>query len=59
MVSQMISIHQFEDGCLRVCLEEDGFHACMTCSSYHLVPDKEAQLKRKFAALSSAAFQPS
>lgn len=33
------------DGCVRVCLEVDGFTACTTVSSYHLVEDKFAQLQ--------------
>ena len=51
----MIDIHQFDDGCLRVCLDQDGFKVCATCSSYHLVPDKEAMLRRKVARLASEA----
>lgn len=33
------------DGCVRVCLEVDGFTACTTVSSHHLVEDKFAQLQ--------------
>ena len=34
------------DGCLRVCLEQDGFESCCVVSSYHLVDSKRPQLER-------------
>ena len=34
------------DGCLRVCLQQDGFESCCVVSSYHLVDSKKAQLER-------------
>ena len=34
-----------EDGCVKVCLKEDGFTACATVSSMHLAADKERQLR--------------
>jgi len=32
------------DGCVRVCLTENGFTACTIVSSWHLVEDKRRQL---------------
>ena len=34
------------DGCLRVCLQQDGFESCCVVSSYHLVESKRPQLER-------------
>lgn len=34
------------DGCLRVCLQQDGFESCCVVSSYHLVDSKKGQLER-------------
>ena len=34
------------DGCLRVCLQQDGFESCCVVSSYHLVDSKKPQLER-------------
>jgi len=34
------------DGCLRVCLEQDGFESCCVVSSHHLVDTKRSQLER-------------
>lgn len=32
------------DGCIRVCLTENGFTACCVVSSYHLIEGKRQQL---------------
>ena len=34
------------DGCLRVCLEQDGFESCCIVSSHHLVSSKRRQLEQ-------------
>ena len=36
------------DDCIKVTISRDGLHLTATVSSMHLVPDKEAQLKRLF-----------
>jgi len=41
-----LDVTHLPDDCYRVCLTENGVTNCTTCSSAHLIPDKEAQLKR-------------
>ena len=36
------------DDCIKVTISRNGLHLTATVSSMHLVPDKEAQLKRLF-----------
>ena len=36
------------DDCIKVTISRGGLHLTATVSSMHLVPDKEAQLKRLF-----------
>ena len=36
------------DDCIKVTISRNGLHPTATVSSMHLVPDKEAQLKRLF-----------
>ncbi|MGC6483336.1 MAG: hypothetical protein ACON4T_07220 [Synechococcus sp.] len=43
------------DGCLRVCLQQDGFESCCMVSSYHLVESKRPQLERANLRLASKA----
>jgi hypothetical protein len=40
-----MDLEQLDDGCIRVCLTEDGITACTTVSSHHLVEDKRRQLE--------------
>ena len=40
-----MDLEQLDDGCIRVCLTEDGITACTTVSSHHLTWEKEAQLE--------------
>jgi len=35
-----------DDGCIRVCLSEEGITACCIVSSHHLVEEKEKQLRQ-------------
>ena len=44
-----------EDGCLRVCLQQDGFESCCVASSHHLVDSKKRQLERANLRLASTA----
>jgi hypothetical protein len=37
--------HVLDDGCIRCCLEEDGFKSCCIVSSFHLVDSHINQLK--------------
>jgi hypothetical protein len=38
-------MNTLDDGCVHVCLTEDGFTACAIVSSMHLAADKEKQLR--------------
>jgi hypothetical protein len=52
-----LDVHQLPDGCYQVCLtSEDGITNCTVCSSAHLVPDKEAQLRRANQAAARQAY---
>ena len=42
-------ISTLSDDCVKVTISRGGLHLTATVSSMHLVPDKEAQLKRLFA----------
>ena len=42
------SITQLADDCIKVTISRGGMHLTATVTSHHLVPDKEAQLKRLF-----------
>ena len=35
-----------DDGCVKVCLSEEGITACCIVSSHHLVEEKERQLRQ-------------
>lgn len=52
-----LDVHQLEDGCYKVCLSEDGITSCTVCSSAHLIPDKEAQLRRANQEVAAMAFR--
>lgn len=41
-------ISTLADDCIKVTISRGGLHLTATVSSMHLVPDKEAQLKRLF-----------
>ena len=41
-------ISTLSDDCVKVTISRGGLHLTATVSSMHLVPDKEAQLKRLF-----------
>ena len=41
-------ITTLSDDCIKVTIGRGGLHLTATVSSMHLVPDKEAQLKRLF-----------
>ena len=41
-------ITTLSDDCVKVTISRGGLHLTATVSSMHLVPDKEAQLKRLF-----------
>ncbi len=41
-----MNVTTLADGCLRVCLEQDGFESCCVVSSHHLVNTKRGQLER-------------
>lgn len=47
-----LNLKTLDDGCIKVCLEEDGISACCIVSSHHLVQEKESQLRQ--AILSKA-----
>jgi hypothetical protein len=53
-----MDLEQLDDGCIRVCLTEDGITACTTVSSFHLVEDKRAQLEAAIAREALDAFNP-
>ena len=38
------SIENLDDGCVRVCLQEEALSICTTISSHHLIDDKWRQL---------------
>ena len=38
------SIENLDDGCVRVCLQEETLSICTTISSHHLIDDKWRQL---------------
>lgn len=40
-----LEMSTLDDGCVQVCLTEDGFTACAIVSSMHLAADKENQLR--------------
>lgn len=40
-----LEMNTLDDGCVRVCLTEDGFTECCTVSSMHLAAEKEKQLR--------------
>lgn len=42
----LMDVTTLSDGCLKVCLSEDGFESCCVVSSYHLVETKRPQLQR-------------
>jgi len=44
------------DGCIKVCYEEDGLRACSFVSSFHLVDQKEQQLKDMVRGMAKAAY---
>lgn len=44
-MSQLV-LDTLEDGCIKVCLTEEGITACCIVSSHHLVDEKEKQLKQ-------------
>ena len=45
MSGSNLEMHTLEDGCVRVCLTEDGFTECCTVSSMHLAEEKQHQLR--------------
>ena len=38
------SVENLDDGCVRVCLQEEALSICTTISSHHLIDDKWRQL---------------
>ena len=38
------SVENLDDGCVRVCLQEEAHSICTTISSHHLIDDKWRQL---------------
>ena len=54
----MIELHRYEDGCVRVCLSDEGHTACATVSSDHLIEDKLPQLRRRIAKEKGALRPP-
>jgi hypothetical protein len=52
-----MDLEQLDDGCIRVCLTEDGITACTTVSSHHLTWEKEADLRAAIAREAAAAFR--
>ena len=48
-----MDLEHLDDGCIRVCLTEDGITECTVVSSMHLVEDKRKQLQ---AAIAREAF---
>ena len=49
-----LELENQKDGCLHVCMEENGLRACCFVSSHHLAATKEGQLR---AAINRAALQ--
>ena len=45
------------DGSIKVCYEEDGVRACSFVSSFHLVDEKEGQLKKMVRGMAEAAYE--
>jgi hypothetical protein len=41
-----LDLETLKDGCIKVCLTEDGITQCCTVSSHHLVEEKRRQLKQ-------------
>jgi hypothetical protein len=50
-----MDLEQLDDGCIRVCLTEDGITACTTVSSHHLTWEKQAQLEAAITREAAAA----
>lgn len=50
-----MDVTTLSDGCLKVCLSEDGFESCCVVSSYHLVETKRPQLQRAIRRLAAQA----
>ena len=48
-------ISTLADDCIKVTISRGGLHLTATVSSMHLVPDKEAQLKRLFTKYENPA----
>jgi hypothetical protein len=54
---QDLALTTLKDGCIRVCLTEDGITQCCTVSSHHLVAEKEHQLKAAISAEAIRAYE--
>ena len=48
MEELVTEVSTLSDDCVKVTISRGGLHLTATVSSMHLVPDKEAQLKRLF-----------
>jgi hypothetical protein len=52
-----MDLHPLDDGCIKVCLTQDGITACTTVSSHHLTWEKEASLRAAIAREAAAAYE--
>ncbi len=51
-----LELETLEDGCIKVCLTNDGITKCCTVSSQHLIEPKYKHLKRAIAAEAIQAY---
>jgi hypothetical protein len=52
-----MDLHPLDDGCIKVCLTEEGITACTTVSSMHLVEDKRKQLQAAILREATTAYE--
>jgi hypothetical protein len=52
-----LTTEQLPDGSIRVCLTEDGFTACTTVASAHLIESKWPQLQQSIAKQATEAYR--
>jgi hypothetical protein len=52
-----LDLETLKDGCIKVCLTEDGITQCCTVSSHHLVEEKRRQLKQAIVKEAIKSFE--
>jgi hypothetical protein len=50
-------LETLKDGCIKVCLTEEGITKCCIVSSHHLVEEKYTQLKRAIVKEAIKSFE--